>query len=54
MLRTIAGSVAIPSTPLTMNWMPMHRSRNPITFVSAFMPVRPMTATIDPDTRRVA
>ena len=54
MLRTIAGSVAIPSTPLTMNWMPMQRRRNPITFVRAFIPARPITATIDPESRRVA
>ena len=54
MRRTITGSVAIPSTPLTMNWIPMHTSRNPITFVSAFIPVCPISATIDPDTRNVA
>ena len=54
MLRTIAGSVAMPSTPLTMNWMPMHSSRNPITLVRAFMPGRPIKATIEPESRRVA
>ena len=53
MLRTIAGSVAIPRTPLTMNWMPMQRRRNPITFVRAFIPDRPITATIEPESRSV-
>ena len=33
--------------PLTMNCIPMHKSRNPITFASEFIPVWPMNQRAD-------